>query len=191
LEVYVADVSERVPRKLVTNITDIYRPHWSHDGKWIYFRSDEVGRTGIYRCPSSGGDAIALSRDNDGTNPQESFDGKTVYFTSRPSRAVLERVSLPAVPGTVSEVDGLPRLFHDALWSLSSGGTYFVAADAPRSLRYFDFTTRQIRPVFDTDKDFGTGLSLSPDGRWMLYSQASDVNSDIMLVDHFDRVSAH
>jgi Tol biopolymer transport system component/DNA-binding winged helix-turn-helix (wHTH) protein len=190
-EVYVADVSERVPRKLATNISDIYRPHWSHDGRWIYFRSDEVGRTGIYRCPSSGGDAIALSRDNDGMNAQESFDGKTVYFASRPSRPVLERVSLLAVPGTVSEVDGLPRLVYDALWSLSSGGTYFVAADAPRSVRYFDFATGQIRPVFEGNKDFGSGLSVSPDGRWMLYSQVDDVNSDIMLVDHFDSVSPH
>ena len=45
-EIDVADVSARIPRKLVTNISNVYRPHWSRDGKWIYFRSDEVGRTG-------------------------------------------------------------------------------------------------------------------------------------------------
>jgi len=34
---------------------------------------------------------------------------------------------------------------------------YFVPDDAPRSLRYFDFSTRQIRPIFELDKDFGSG----------------------------------
>ena len=45
-EIYVADVAERKPRKLVTNITNVARPHWSRDGKWIYFRSNEPGRMG-------------------------------------------------------------------------------------------------------------------------------------------------
>jgi Tol biopolymer transport system component len=62
---------------------------------------------------------------------------------------------------------------------------YFVPAEAPRSLSYYDFASKQIRPIVDLDNDFYSGLSVSPDGRWILYSQQSDVNSDIMLVDHF------
>jgi hypothetical protein len=34
------------------------------------------------------------------------------------------------------------------------------------------------------DKDFGGALSVSPDGRWILYSLLGE-NSDIMLVDYF------
>jgi hypothetical protein len=74
---------------------------------------------------------------------------------------------------------------HAGLWALSPGGIYFVPAEPPRSLRYFDFATRQLRPIFDLDNYFGSGLSVSPDGRWIIYSQIADVNSDIMLVDHF------
>ena len=74
---------------------------------------------------------------------------------------------------------------HAGLWALSPGGIYFVPAEAPRSLSYFDFATEEIRPIFEVDKYFGSGLSVSPDGRWIQYSLVGDVNSDIMLVDHY------
>jgi hypothetical protein len=79
----------------------------------------------------------------------------------------------------------MPRIREAELWTLSRTGIYFVPADAPRSLRYFDFASKQIRPIFEMDKDFSGGLSVSPDGRWILYSQAGDISGDIMLVDHF------
>jgi Tol biopolymer transport system component/DNA-binding winged helix-turn-helix (wHTH) protein len=184
-EIYVADVAERKPRKLITNISGVVQPRWSRDGKWIYFRSEEAGKTGIYRCPATGGDAIALSQDIDAVSPQESFDGKTLYFASHRTKSTLKRLTLSGQPGAESEVDGLPRVRDAKLWALFSGGIYFVPAEAPRSLRYFDFATRKIRPLFDVDEDFGSGLSVSPDGQWILYSQSGEVNGDIMLVNHF------
>jgi Tol biopolymer transport system component/DNA-binding winged helix-turn-helix (wHTH) protein len=185
-EIYVADVAERMPRKLVTNIINLIRPRWSRDGKWIYFRSREPGGMGVYRCPASGGDAVLLTKDSDASSTQESLDGKTAYYASKHEKCTLKRVALPGQPGTESEVEGLPRLSDSRLWTLSPGGIYFVPADAPRSLRYFDFASKQIRSIFESDKDFVGGLSVSPDGRWLLYSQRGDVNSDIMLVDNFD-----
>jgi hypothetical protein len=140
---------------------------------------------GVYRCPASGGDAIALAKDTNATNPRESLDGKTVYFASSYEGSMLKQVALPAQPGTESEVHGLPRLNSADLWTLTSGGIYFVPAEAPKSLRYFDFATRQIRSIFEVDKDFDGAPSVSPDGRWILYSQAGDMTGDIMLVDHF------
>jgi YHS domain-containing protein len=184
-EMYVAEVTERIPRKLVTNISGVFRPHWSRDGKWIYFSSNETGRAGIYRCPVSGGDAVLLSKDVDGFNPQESFDGKTVYFSSHTTKSTLQKVPLPGQPGTESEIDGLLHLSDSRDWALSPGGIYFVPAEAPGSVRYFDFASKQIRPIFEVDKGLGTGLSVSSDGRWMLYSQDRAVTGDIMLVDHF------
>jgi Tol biopolymer transport system component/DNA-binding winged helix-turn-helix (wHTH) protein len=184
-EIYVADVAEGKPRKLITNISGVIQPHWSRDGKWIYFRSNQPGRMGVYRCPASGGDAVAVSNDIDGISPQESFDGKAVYFASHGDNSTLKKTPQPGQPGTESEVDGLPRVRDSKHWALSSGGIYFVPAEAPRSVRYFDFASKQIRPLFEVDKDFGDGLSVSPDGRWIMYSQVADVNSDIMLVEHF------
>ena len=184
-EIYVADVNERKPRKLITNISGVIRPHWSRDGKWIYFRSNQPGERGVYRCPASGGNAVLLSKDVDGVSPQESFDGKTVYFASHEDNSTLKKTVLSGQPGTESEVDGLPRLRASSLWTLSPGGIYFVPAEAPRSVRYFDLASKQTRQIFEADKNLDFGLSVSPDGRWILYSLVGDANGDIMLVDHF------
>jgi Tol biopolymer transport system component/DNA-binding winged helix-turn-helix (wHTH) protein len=184
-EIFVADVAEQKPRKLVTNISNISRPHWSRDGQWIYFNSMELGSNAIYRCPASGGDAVLLSKGTVLINAQESFDGKSVYFASNHDKSTLKQVALPVRPDSEANVDGMPHIRGAEFWTLSRAGVYFVPDEAPRSLRYFDFSTRQVRPIFEMDKDFSSGLSVSPNGRWILYSQDSDVNSDIMLVDHY------
>jgi len=184
-EIYEADVTERKPKKLVTNITNVARPHWSRDERWIDFISMESGRKGIYRCPASGGNAILLSKDPIGINPQESFDGKTVYFASNHDKSTLIQVPLPAQPGTESKVERMPLISTAELWTLSRSGIYFVPAGAPRSLRYFDFASRQVRRILDVEKDFYTGPAVSPDGRWIIYSQIGNATGDIMLVDHF------
>ena len=52
-------------------------------------------------------------------------------------------------------------------------------------MRFFDFASRKIRDVFTLDKDFDDGFSVSPDGRYMLYSQSDEVNADIMVMDRY------
>ena len=185
-EVYIADISERMPRKLVTNIADIAFPNWSHDGQWIYFMP--VGTNhGIYRCPANGGDAdllVALPQADLGENPQEAFDGETVYFSRVGFDTPLEMVSIKR-PGNISVLQGMPKVLNLFAWTVVPGGIYFVPAETPKSVHYFDFVTKQVRPVLEMEKDFGSGLSVSVDGRWILYSQSDEINSNVMLVEKF------
>jgi Tol biopolymer transport system component len=184
-EIWVADVAERRPIRLVTNIPNIVRPNWSRDGKWIYFASHEPGREGVYRCPVSGGEATLLSKDIRPANPKESFDGKTLYFASEEKNdiASLKKVALPGQPATESEIDPSLRVNGSQSWLLSSTGIYFVPAESPRSVRFFEFASRQVRTIFESDHRLRTGFSISPDGRWILYAQLGDPTGDIMLVD--------
>jgi Tol biopolymer transport system component/DNA-binding winged helix-turn-helix (wHTH) protein len=185
LEIYVTDVSERVPRKLVTNISEIYRPRWSRDGKWVYFQSFETGRAGIYRCREGGGDATAIYLHPDATDAQESTDGREVYFAARATKPQLKKLALNSLANAETMVEGFPGSSDSSLWTLRPEGVYFVPANAPRSLCYFEFATKRTRTIFAIGKDFDQGLSVSPDGRWILYSQVDEVNSDIMLIEGF------
>jgi hypothetical protein len=94
-------------------------------------------------------------------------------------------VALSAQPDTEKEVDPSLRVRYAQNWQISPAGIYFVPIDAPRSVRYFEFASRRIRTIFVADRELGRGLSISPDGRWILYSQKGNPTGDIMLVDHF------
>ncbi|HKF05147.1 MAG TPA: winged helix-turn-helix domain-containing protein [Candidatus Sulfotelmatobacter sp.] len=182
-DVYIESVSELVPRKLVTNVANISTPSWSHDGKWIYFVAGGIqGR--IYRCPAEGGPAARLSS-GVGWGPQESFDGREVFFTREfAGYAVLIRISLDV--GTESVVEGL-HISSEFVpnWALTRNGIYFQPAEADDVLQFFDFASKKKSQVLTIARGTLWGLSVSPDGRWISYSQFGGAASDIMLVENF------
>jgi Tol biopolymer transport system component len=182
--IFVVDIGERVPRKLKTNVSKIGDPAWSRDGKWIYFQTFEALGHHIYRCPTGGGNAIAFNTDLHSTNPQESWEGTYLYFASREVNHLLKKVPL-AHPELEPVTKDLPRVSTSTLWAAVPGGIYFVPADNPNSLSYFDFATRKVREVFRARTEFDDGLSISPDGRYVLFAQNDQENSSIMLVEPF------
>jgi hypothetical protein len=67
-------------------------------------------------------------------------------------------------------------------------GIYFIPRpDTPgrHSIQFFNFTTKKIRPISTIESAIAAYLSVSPDGRWILYSQMDQVGSDLMLVENF------
>ena len=182
-QIFVAEVAERKPRELITTIPSGIRPSWSSDGKWIYFASGE-SPWGIYRCPASGGDATVLSKDFHALDPRESVDGMMVYYSvpSSGDGRELKHVAVSGEPNTESGVDPSLRVIT---WTLTGRGIYFVPFEAPTSVRYLEFASKRIRTIIVGDDPFKSGLSVSPDGGWLLYSQQGKTTGDIMLADHF------
>ena len=179
-ELYVVDIVERLPRKLVCDLKAMLVASWSHDGKWIYFQGETDER--VYRCPAIGGQAVALSKAS-GLNPWESYDGKTLYFVDRLNTSSLRMVPLQT-RGPESVVQGMPSVLDAGSWSVAAQGIYFVPTGVPKSVRFFDFASRQVRPVFDLT-NFVSDLAVSEDGRWLTYTQLDEDNADIMLVENF------
>jgi hypothetical protein len=88
--------------------------------------------------------------------------------------------------GTESRVDGVPPLCFLANWDIVQGGVYFFPRNDILTLKYFDFSTRKVRPIFKISGGRAfLGLSVSPDGRYILYPELDDYRSDIMLVENF------
>jgi Tol biopolymer transport system component len=180
-DLYIVDIAERVPRKLILDTGEASMPSWSHDGKWIYFIGG--GRGGgerIYRVPPEGGHTTAISMAR-GHFPLESFDGQSVYFEVPPG--FLQVASLKPT-GTESRVEGMPQLAGFMNWTIVRGGIYFFPERDPLLLSYYDFATKRVGPVFRVGAGVDVEASVSPDNRYIIYSEFK-LRSDIMLVDHF------
>jgi len=184
-DVYTADISDRVAHKLKTNVREAEHPYWSHDGKWIYFRGSEGVGHQLYRCPVGGGDATLLAGSLDLLTMIESSDGKALYFPSRIANSNMMMLALDRSGATPQEVSGIPKVFLESQWTLVRDGIYFAPQDSPRSICFFDFATRHTREIFKADKDLSDGMSVSPDGRYLLYSQIDESNANIMIANHF------
>ena len=178
---YIADISDRVAHKLKTNIHVLEFPYWSHDGKWIYFVGYEGNGHNLYRCPAEGGDATLLFGSMDWLAAIESFDGKHLYVSDG-TIMMLAPDRPEAAPQKVPQMPDVPGLSQ---WAVVAEGIYCRPLGNPRSISFYDFATKHTRELFKADKDLGAGMSISPDGRYMLYSQVDESNAGIMLVNHF------
>jgi len=184
--VYVIDIDERVPHVVNTDVTENSTPSWSHDGNWIYFRS-EGSKVGVYKVRREGGDA-SLITSTDGYGPIESEDGRTLYYSSGFKDIHLRRVSLET--GVDEAVAGIPG-GELVSWTATSAGLYFIQR-TPQGpiINLNEGASGRVRLVAKLPNDalptpFIGGLSVSSNGEWLLYSQIDERSGDIMLADNF------
>jgi len=176
---YLVDPDGGVPIKAPTGLIT-----WSRDGNWIYFGSEQ---NEIYKRPTQGGEATLVAKDvRDLMDAKESVDGKWLYFAQGNADSEIRVVSSSG--GEHRPLAGMPNVRDATDWALARDGIFFLDRRAqPVTINFFEFSTKKIRQIVTLNKPptIWGGLCLSPDGKWLAYSQVDDVPSDIMLVDHF------
>jgi hypothetical protein len=92
---------------------------------------------------------------------------------------------MPATGGQSTQV--LPGVEERNFVPLKRGIWYFTPNTKEGSrLEYYDFSTQSSRTVFRTSRPVCAGMTLSPDGRRLLFTQIDRSPSrDLMLVDNF------
>lgn len=170
-------------------------PSFSRDGRWVYFSSARTGEQyqSVWRIPAAGGSAVQLMK-GAGYAPQESPDGESTYYVEAIDRpSTLWRV--PSSGGTpVKVLDGVLlanfAVLTEGIYYIDqpSGqvGTHYV--DQPTGetrLRYFDFATRKSTTVASNLGSVDLPLTVSSDGRTILFPRLDGSTSDLMLVAEF------
>ena len=87
-----------------------------------------------------------------------------------------------------AQVKGLPSFSWPA-WDLTTKGIYYYDAIPPsKEILFFDFASRRSHVAARTPgrpAPFVTSLSVSPDGKELVYAELERSSADIMLVDGF------
>ncbi len=179
--VYVVNADGGAPRRLTSG----WYPSWSRDGKWIYFTSaspEDPQIHKIFRMPATGqGPAQVVVAG--GGRAMESPDGNLFYFGRSVTNSSLWR--MPVEGGKESQV--IESLFMEQ-YEVVEDGIYFIPELTPgagSSIQFLRFATGAVEQVLTFEGHPGYGLSVSPDGRSILYSQGDPLEADIMLVENF------
>jgi Tol biopolymer transport system component/tRNA A-37 threonylcarbamoyl transferase component Bud32 len=180
-DIWTIDVAGGAARRLTQDQGNENVPSWSRDGRWVYFGAVRDGKPGLSRVPATGGAEERVVGIDAGTHvvSRESDDGRTLFFKA------FGRFPIFAHP----LAGGSDKKLVDCAsggFAVARGGVYYAAcgdgADAP--LHRLDVATGQVRPLGTLERYQG-GLTVSPDGKAILYMKATGSGSDLMLVEGF------
>jgi Tol biopolymer transport system component len=176
---FVADIDERVVREIPTSVKNLAVPVWSADCKWL-LASD--GNNRLFILPASGGKG-------------ELFTSQPSYYASAAGEEVIFNVkSATGVQLWRKKVGGdpeeplkdMPQLSYTDAWIASAGRVYFTArANDEVTIRYYELATGKIQDAATLPHPpaplGGLGMSVAPNGQWLLYTRIADARADIML----------
>jgi Tol biopolymer transport system component len=162
------------------------QPDWSIDGKSIKFTSNLEGRSQDYVIDASGGKPRLLNslgkETVDGLFPRRdvSADHKLRFYIRGNS------IWSDSLEGGAEHVV-LTFTKSISTFEMTPAGIYFVTVGtvSPGELMFYRFPNGPITRVAGADSPSQFGLSVSPDGRSLLYSKLTSTGADLMLVDSF------
>jgi Tol biopolymer transport system component len=181
--IYIVAAAGGSPRRLSDGKSEDVLPSWSRDGHWIYFGSRRSGDWQIWRIGVADARLEQITK-NGGFEAFESADGKYVYYAKRE----------PGIWRVATSGGDETRVLEQGVWgywTVFSEGICLLTqrGGSPSTLEFFNFRTSQTRVIGQLPhvRTFGgsPGLSVSADGRWILYRQVDQDDSDIMLLENF------
>jgi dipeptidyl aminopeptidase/acylaminoacyl peptidase len=185
--VHIVKVAGGFPIQVTREADDHLLPTFSKDGRSIYFYSRKTGRDEIWKVRITGGSPVRITY-NGGVEAFESPDGRFLYYTKKKgwdwSEPGLWRMKLP---------DGKEeRIIKSAAtmgWTMFKDGIAYLNTDTePRSLDLFECASTRSRSLLRFEappRPQWTGISVSPDGRCILYGAAQTTGSDLFMVEDF------
>ena len=183
--VHVVSAEGGAPRQLTSGPHREVRASWSRDGRWIYFGSSSGGDWQVWKVPFEGGEPLQVTRGG-GREAMESPDGAFLYYAKQfPTRGIWR------VPVNGGKEERVFDQGGQSEWEITEGGIYFLNQDAKPAptIEFFRFAAKRVERVAtraeDTRFQGHRRISVSADGRWVLYGRADNVQSDIMLVEDF------
>jgi Tol biopolymer transport system component len=172
---------------------EVRAPEWTDDSREIQFSSNVDGTFREYAINAGGGVPRRLedsARSNlaqltPTVQPAKSPDGKYIYFGRD---GTMWRQPADGGPDSGREVFRFDGIIPESGLAVDRWGIYFVAnpsSTKPGEMMFYRFPNGPVTKVAGVDSPSFYGSSVSPDGRYLLYTKFTATGSDLMLVDNF------
>jgi Tol biopolymer transport system component len=179
-DIYVVEGNGGAVRPLTQEPATDIRPCYSRDQKWVYFTSNRTGTFQIWKVPAAGGKAEQVTR-NGGYIAFETPDGKYLYYGKGRGETTLWRIP----SGGGEEVQVLDNVDPSNFAVCALGVVILNMQARPRpGIEFYSFATRKrtslpVLPKNGKVIGSGTSISVSPDGKWMVYHMEGPISSSI------------
>jgi Tol biopolymer transport system component len=184
--IYVIEANGGVPRAITLgNFNDIV-PSWSVDDRWILFGSNRSGSWQVWRISSDGSGVAQQMTTEGGMVGMESADARWLYFTHYGESGLWR---CPVAGGAEKKIFDGPPTGNLNYWTLSGGYIYSLAErDGRFTLQRVDPETGRSQIVYTLKHDPTpfAGISLTPDGKHVIFAELDQASSGLTIVEHFD-----
>lgn len=180
-DVYVMDAAGGAQTRLTSDPSLQSMPSWSRDGKWIYFASAQSGTLQVWKQPAAGGGAIQVTR-NGGARSTESADGRYLYYSKDAYGTSLWRCD-PNGGGETKIIESI----SGRAFAVNATHIYYLLAEQKGGvrLRSLNIASGKDSLIASYPQSPGNGLSVSPDGRYVLFTRVDHLGSDLVMVENF------
>ena len=177
------------PKMLYDHSGEEITPCFDPTSQWIYFTSSQTGTLQLFRGRVSGGPATQVTQGGAFTC-QFSPDSRYIYYLKTRNGGEIWRLELatnreePVVPEMKSRNW---KVLRDGIYMMDSQNNSQIGTAARvAKARFYRFATQKIEDLgFRTPKAIAyTGIDLSPDGKWVYYSQVDSSTSELYLVEN-------
>lgn len=183
IDVFTISAAGGSPRALTAENAPCGAASYSRSRRWIYYHCIEGGVRQIWRMAEAGG---VPERVGPGMAQLESPDGRYLYFARQIGMGSSPLWRQPTGGGEAVQV--LPDV-DPFQYAVAPDGVYFSRGPDERgicSIRFLHAASGKISTVLSYSGRPSAGMSVSPDGTWLLYSYDEQRNADLMIVENFD-----
>lgn len=190
-DIFIANIGGGSPARITNGLagnSDNVVPTWSHDGRSVYFSSNRTGQWQVWRRSLDSGAETQITSAG-GFNGTESEDGTDLYFVHDASKADLWRLSLRSGKSEPVMQNLDPGMWGS--WTIAKNKLYYMkrkhSIGEPADIYRRDLATGNTQTIGKTQNVVNGGISISQDGRWMLFAQNNGSRSStIMIMDGWE-----
>lgn len=184
--IYVIGAEGGAPKALTHGSFNDIVPSWSADDRWIYFGSNRSGSWQVWKVASDGSGTLQQVTTGGGMVALESPDSRWLYVTHYAEAGLWQ---CPLGGGPQRKIFDGPPAGNLNYWTVSGGAVYSLAQHGAQ------FTVDRIDPASGRSQTVYTfrhsptpfaGLSLTPDGKRLVFAELDQASSGLTLVEHFD-----